>query len=131
VLQTHLRLSRAQCAYLHRELATALKQAPLDVEASRATDLATLQAENADLRHRLATLQRHYTDLQHRHEAYVDSRVSEALFAEAQPALGDALMRLLALAHPDRWSQGQPASALAHELVLTINRMREELEVQP
>jgi hypothetical protein len=29
------------------------------------------------------------------------------------------------VAHPDKWSQGQPASELAHELSLLINTMRE------
>jgi DNA repair ATPase RecN len=35
------------------------------------------------------------------------------------------LTRLLVLAHPDQWSQGQPATELAHELAVAINKMRE------
>jgi len=35
------------------------------------------------------------------------------------------LKRLLALAHPDKWSQGQPATELAHELSVAINAMRD------
>ena len=38
------------------------------------------------------------------------------------------LTRLLALAHPDRWSQGQPATALAHELAVAIQQLREHQE---
>jgi hypothetical protein len=34
------------------------------------------------------------------------------------------LTGLLALAHPDRWSQQQPASELAHELAVAINKLR-------
>jgi hypothetical protein len=30
--------------------------------------------------------------------------------------------RLLALCHPDKWSQGQPASLLAHEMAVLLNR---------
>src|SRR5205807_9314287 len=64
-LQEQLRLSRVQCAYLHRELATALKQGPL-TPASFDNDLDAIKAENVDLRERLNTLTRHYEDLQQR-----------------------------------------------------------------
>lgn len=37
----------------------------------------------------------------------------------------EALTKLLTLCHPDRWSQGQPATALAHEMCVAINAMRE------
>jgi septal ring factor EnvC (AmiA/AmiB activator) len=41
------------------------------------------------------------------------------------PGLGrEALTTLLTLAHPDKWSQGQPATELAHELSVVINRLR-------
>jgi|RhiMethySRZTD1v2_1073278.scaffolds.fasta_scaffold1341387_1 hypothetical protein len=50
----------------------------------------------------------------------------------ATPAtLEPLLKRLLRLAHPDKWSQGQPASALAHELAIAINDVRTHLEGQP
>ena len=39
--------------------------------------------------------------------------------------------RPLALAHPDKWSQGQPAVDLAHELAIAINAAREKLEGLP
>jgi hypothetical protein len=35
------------------------------------------------------------------------------------------LRKLLALCHPDKWAQGQPATALAHELTVAINRLRQ------
>jgi hypothetical protein len=47
--------------------------------------------------------------------------------APGAPALEPILKKLLLLAHPDRWSQGQPATALAHEVVVAINALREEV----
>jgi hypothetical protein len=35
------------------------------------------------------------------------------------------LRKLLTLCHPDKWGQGQPATALAHELTVEINRLRQ------
>jgi hypothetical protein len=51
--------------------------------------------------------------------------------AAPAPALEPILKQLLRLAHPDRWGRGQLASELAHELALTINRLREEVEGTP
>jgi hypothetical protein len=42
------------------------------------------------------------------------------------PTLEDVLKQLLAMAHPDKWSQAQPATALAHDLAVAINRLREQ-----
>jgi hypothetical protein len=42
----------------------------------------------------------------------------------------EALTRLLRLCHPDRWSQGQPATELAHEITVQLNQLRERGEVQ-
>ncbi len=39
------------------------------------------------------------------------------------------LKKLIALAHPDRWSQGQAAAELAHEVALTLNAVRQRLGV--
>jgi hypothetical protein len=47
----------------------------------------------------------------------------------ATPSLEPTLKKLLTLAHPDKWSQGQDASQLAHELSVVINSLR--AEVQP
>ena len=41
------------------------------------------------------------------------------------------LTSLLTLCHPDKWLQDQPATTLAHELTIAINRLRERLGVQP
>jgi hypothetical protein len=46
------------------------------------------------------------------------------------PDLAEVLTRLLTLAHPDKWSQGQPATELAHELTIAINAARTHLEGQ-
>ena len=35
--------------------------------------------------------------------------------------LSQELRRLLTIAHPDKWSQGQPATALAHEVAAAAN----------
>jgi hypothetical protein len=40
------------------------------------------------------------------------------------PQLSEALTTLLTLAHPDKWSQGQPATELAHEVTILINALR-------
>jgi ssDNA-binding Zn-finger/Zn-ribbon topoisomerase 1 len=32
--------------------------------------------------------------------------------------------QLIRLAHPDKWSQGQPASVLAHEVMVMVNKAR-------
>lgn len=45
--------------------------------------------------------------------------------------LSQELRRLLTMAHPDKWSQGQPATALAHEVTVALNTLRQRLgEVQ-
>ena len=44
--------------------------------------------------------------------------------ATSSPTLEPTLKRLLTLSHPDKW-QGQPAEALAHELTVVINDLRE------
>jgi hypothetical protein len=41
------------------------------------------------------------------------------------PAPAQVFKHLLVLAHPDRWSQGQLALELAHELSVTINGLRQ------
>lgn len=141
-LETQLKLARAQNAYLHRALATALQQGPLTpVEAS--TEEA-LRLEVTDLRQRLATLTLHYQDADRRLQwvqqdlAACHQALGWAPTAEGQQSLAilerqlDTLLRdLVTLAHPDKWSQGQPATALAHALTTTINAMRARLHAGP
>jgi hypothetical protein len=149
-LQAQLRLSRKQCAYLHRELATALKQVPL-APSSFDGDTDALRAENVDLRERLTFLTRHYEDLQNRYAILEYSlkrqqkefdallrRVCggkqgtfQSTLVEAPVDLTHVLTKLLTLAHPNKWSQGQPATDLAHEIAVTVNGLRERLGVQP
>jgi hypothetical protein len=137
-LRTQLKLARAQNAYLHRELATALKQGPLTPV--DATSEEALQLEVTDLRQRLATLTLHYQDAQGRiawlqHDlAFAHKVLQWVPTAEGQTTLDtmDSLIetvlhQLLILAHPDKWSQGQPATALAHELTVAIMALREKL----
>jgi hypothetical protein len=149
-LQTQLKLVRAQNAYLHRELATALKQGPL-APSSFSSDVDALCAENVDLRERLTLLTRHYEDLHNRyktleHTSNRQQKEFDALLrsvcggkqgafqstlVDAPVDLAHVLTRLLTLAHPDKWCQGQPATELAHEIAVTVNGMRERLGVQP
>jgi hypothetical protein len=41
--------------------------------------------------------------------------------------LTQALRKLLALTHPDKWSAGQNATTLAHELTVELNALRHRL----
>jgi hypothetical protein len=148
-LQAQLRLARAQNAYLHRELATALKQGPL-APSSFNSDVDALRAENVDLRERFTLLTRHYEDLQNRYK--IVERTSnrqqkefddplrricggkqgafQSTLVDAPVDLAHVLTSLLTLAHPDKWSQGQPATALTHEIAVTVNGLRDRLGVQ-
>jgi hypothetical protein len=149
-LQAQLRLSRQHCAYLHRELATALTQGPL-APSSFNSDVDALRAANVDLRERLTLLPRHYEALQHRYKILeptshrqqqeFDDLVRriyggkqgafQATLVDAPVDLAHVLTHLPTLAHPDKWSQGQPATDLAHEIAVTVNDLRERLGVEP
>jgi hypothetical protein len=58
-------------------------------------------------------------------------RVAHALVFKKDAALPDwlssELRRLLALAHPDRWSAGQDAGTLAHEITVALVALRQRL----
>jgi hypothetical protein len=148
-LRAQLQLARAQNAYLHRESATALKQGPL-APSSFNSDVDALRAENVDLRERLTLLTRHYEDLQNRYKLLEQTsnrqqkefdgllrricggkqEAFQSTLVAAPVDLAHVLTSLLTLAHPDKWSQGQPATALAHEIAVTVNGLRGRLGVQ-
>jgi ssDNA-binding Zn-finger/Zn-ribbon topoisomerase 1 len=46
----------------------------------------------------------------------------------APASLERALTHLISLAHPDRWSQRQPATTLAHELTTALRALREQIQ---
>ena len=46
----------------------------------------------------------------------------------AAQSLDETLKKLLRMAHPDKWSQGQLATALAHEITVVLNDVRAQLE---
>ena len=75
-------------------------------------DLANAQRELAGLETYIKTLER-------------CMRSGQAV-GTSSPTLESTLKRLLSIVHPDRWSQGQPATALAHELTVTINAVRQQ-----
>lgn len=109
------RLDDAKVAF--RELRAALKQTR--------GELLDCARERADLQMEVQTLQR-ATQRLLAEKAMLELKV---LLAQAErPArrgpTRDDLTKLLLLAHPDRWSQGQPATVLAHELSVVINQLR-------
>jgi hypothetical protein len=88
-----------------------------------------------DCDQKMATLDRLYAkyteacttiaDLQRQlDEAWEDTRV----LREARTDVPEdaAIKQLIALAHPDRWQQGQSAATLAHEMMVALNRLREQ-----
>lgn len=90
-----------------------------------------VQEERAALRAKVDQLRRE------RDSAQLETRHWKAMYdialmlrppasAPAALALEPTLKRLLTIAHPDRWQRGQSAAELAHELTVTINRLRAE-----
>ena len=135
-LERQLTLSRAQCQYLHRELANARLQAPM--APTDASPEESLRLEVEHLRQRLGTLKLHYEDAQatiahlkwglafaHKTMGWQPDRLT--LLREESAVVEQVFLTLLTLAHPDRWNQGQPATELAHELAVAINAQREKL----
>jgi hypothetical protein len=128
---------RAQNTYLHGALARALQQAPLAPTDASTED--ALRLEVADLRQRLAILTLHYQDAQaasanwqqqlafaHKVLGWMPIEMRQMAF-NPTAAVEDLLTRLLTVAHPDKWSQGQPATVLAHELTVAITALRQTL----
>lgn len=72
--------------------------------------------ENTDLKRQVAELDRLLS--------FWIQKAAAGVPAGPRPLDKGALTKLLTLAHPDRWAQGQPATALAHELSVAINAMR-------
>jgi len=101
------------------------------------TRLETARAEYRKLREERDALQREQTQLRHeRDAAQTSARHWQAMYEiavmlrsparePATEALEPIMKKLLTTCHPDKWSQGQDASALAHELTVVINRLRE------
>lgn len=130
-LQQHLRLARAQNCSLHGALARALKQGPLAPQGVSTTEETALALQS--LREHYAVLKLHYADAQQK----IDQL--EYLLAEARKVMGwhlsEEQMRLVSeegqldvlrtqlikLAHPDKWSNGQLATELAHEVMVVMN----------
>jgi len=58
-------------------------------------------------------------------------RVAHGVLFNSPAALPDwlsqELKRLLAVSHPDKWSQGQSAETLAHEVASALNGLRQRL----
>ena len=125
------RLERAKAAY------RALRQERDHVQGQLADAWEELEARLDDLRaarKETRALERALAD------ARQDARLWRGLFALAggragraptTPAQAHVFTDLIALAHPDKWSQGQPATALAHEITLALLEARQHLEGQP
>jgi TubC N-terminal docking domain len=106
-------------------------------QASRSQQIETLRAElerthaRVDAEERnTASWMRQYTDvLQKSLTLLLENHRLEAqmrLTREGPPGFETRTVRqLLALCHPDKWSQGQPATELAHELTMHLNALRQ------
>jgi hypothetical protein len=158
-LQAQLRLARAQNADLHRQLQHAIREEDLPAEARDAVALHQRNAalarrlERATAAYRalrqdrdhwrddcLDTARRCHALERALADARQDARLWRGLFALAggragraptTPAQTHLVTQLLTLAHPDKWSAGQPATALAHEITLALLEARQHLEGQP
>jgi hypothetical protein len=75
--------------------------------------------EKLSLLNQIVALQRQVAQAQSQRHAQAadDIPVTEKLFK-----------KLMAMAHPDKWSQGQPAAELAHTLAVELNRLRQEVQ---
>jgi hypothetical protein len=122
------RLERAKVAYrtLRQELGHVqgqLADAWAELEA-RLDDLRAARKETRALQDALAAAQR---DIRlWRSLADLADLVSGS--TPATPATDRVLKQLIRMAHPDKWSAGQPASALAHEITVALNAAREQVE---
>ena len=117
------RLDRAKDAYraLREDRDTVLKSCDALV-----LKLEALQAEIG--RHR-QDLDKAQTQARYWKGACELERLCRAHIPTRAPTLEPTLKQLLTLAHPDKWSQGQPATVLAHELSVALNALRERGEV--
>ena len=110
------------------------------------TENAHLATENARLRERLRDADTKIERLERQCTRLTDDcklwrnrafEIIDRYFDATSPAaprpeawVGHELKNLAAIAHPDKWSQGQPATALAHEVVVMLTTLREKLEGQ-
>jgi hypothetical protein len=137
--QLSLTLSIEQAVGLQEEHARAIACAE-DI----ATTNAALETANAQLRNQLEAEQARSRALEQalalaqrqrgsaERMAHIWEGICAMLRSERQtprePAHDATLKALLFLAHPDKW-QGKRAEDLAHELAVTINRLREEVQL--
>lgn len=136
-LEAALGTLKATMARMQEEittLKTANVQLQADLEQSRALHSATYaqshsiwQERNA-LRETVETLRLANLRL----ELEVNLHRLNRMDKKPAPQPGDGgqvpetvLRKLLTLCHPDKWDQGQPATTLAHELTVEINRLRQ------
>jgi chromosome segregation ATPase len=87
-------------------------------------ELYTVRQERDRAQHNARYWQAKY-DIEHRVRG-LEARDREPL--PRTPTLEPTLKKLLFVAHPDRWAQGQDASQLAHELAVVINDLRAEVQ---
>jgi hypothetical protein len=93
-------------------------------------DAAKADAETWRNLHRLADMQ---LAAVHAEIALLQTNLAVArrlIFHSTSPVpdwLSQELRRLLTASHPDKWSQGQPATELAHEVAAALNTLRQRL----
>lgn len=88
--------------------------------------LALLTLENENLKRENLRLIRRTVELAADVSALHRTATTRALPNQAH--LTKALTHLIAAAHPDRWAQGQPATALAHELTTALLALRAQIQ---
>ena len=125
--QLPLQMSLADAVTLQQERDRAYAYARAEHEHAEALEeecrklrdaLKAAHATNTNLGLQLATVSmdalRMIRELGRRNQAHTPSPTLDT----------DTLLHLVKLCHPDRW-HGQPAETLAHELTVTINKLRE------
>jgi hypothetical protein len=107
-----LGLVRKQLATLEEQYKALTKRHEIIVKrhATAKADLATVRRARDKAERELAALRDHYRRCT-LYGIWPDHDTAEEL-----------RWRLKKLCHPDRWSQGQPASELAHELMVVLNK---------
>ena len=122
--QLPLQMSLADSVTVHErcDLAEAYAQQVHEQRAALEAAQAKLRAENAALRQTIAVLR-----------AELRGEFAEIMrtpLGASRPSAAD-LTKSLQLAHPDKWSQGQPATQLAHEISVALIQFRQEKGGRP
>jgi hypothetical protein len=110
--------------YMERSLEARLEKAKVEYRKLR-DERDALQAESARKDQALAMAR---WEGQFWKDKYGQQLAASLTGPRATPTPDALLKKLLTLAHPDKWSAGQLATALAHEITVVLNDVRTQLE---